>query len=160
MIYVLHVQTGKEVDVVNRLAEQNITAYAPRHELLERHKGVWSTVSRIIFSGYVFVDIYKLDSNLYYKVRNINDVVKFLGSPPIPLSVWEANRLDWVFDTNVLTVSKGYIENCKVKITHGILVGKEHHIIKHNRRQKRCTLFCEINGKRHFFDLSVELEKI
>lgn len=160
MIYVVHVQSGRENDVVTALKDRNISASAPTHDLLERKGGIWRTVRRIIFPGYVFIRSEGITNELYYAVRNTAGVVRFLGRPPTPLPMSEEVRLRWILDAENLTVSKGYIKDGRVTITDGILTGREHCIIKYSKRRKRCTLYCEINGKRHYFDVSAELNKI
>lgn len=157
MIYVLHVRSGTEHDIVNALIMQGIKAYAPQHKLLERRKGSWNTVQRTVFPGYVFVDI-EFSDEIYYKVRQTDGVVRFLGDPtPLPYS--EQRRMQWIFDADVMDVSQGYIENGRLVITDGLLMGKEKYIVSYSKRQKRCKLYCEINGRRHYFSLSAEIEK-
>ena len=158
MIYVLHVQSGKEYDIVNSLVMQDIKTYAPKHILLERRKGVWNRVQRSIFPGYVFVDT-DLSDEIYYKIRHTEGVVRFLGDPT-PLSYSEQHRMQWIFDTGVLDVSRGYVKDGRLVITDGLLKGREDRIVSFCRRQKRCTLYCEINGRRHYFSLSAEIDKI
>lgn len=158
MIYVLHVQSGKEYDIVNSLVMQDIKAYAPKHILLERRKGVWNRVQRTIFPGYVFADI-ELSDEIYYKIRHTEGVVRFLGDPT-PLSYSEQQRMQWIFDAGVLDVSRGYVKDGRLVITDGLLKGREDRIVSFSRRQKRCRLYCEINGRRHYFSLSAEIDKI
>lgn len=158
MIYVLHVQSGREYDIVNTLVMQDIKAYAPQHKLLERRKGIWNTVQRTIFPGYVFADI-ELTDEIYYMIRRTDGVVRFLGNPT-PLPYAEQRRMQWIFDAGVLDVSRGYVKNGRLVITDGLLKGKEDRIVSYSRRQKRCKLYCEINGRRHYFSLSAEIEKV
>ncbi|WP_124100898.1 transcription termination/antitermination NusG family protein [Ruminococcus sp. Marseille-P6503] len=160
MIYVLHVQSGKEQEIVRKLGELDIQSFAPTHELLERRNGKWNTVQRIIFPGYVFVSLDKLAQTIYYIVKSVDSVIRFLGQPPEPLRQEEADRLQWIFNAGNMTVSRGYVKDGRLHITDGILSGREHRIIKYSRRRKRCTLCCEINGRRHFFDVSAELDKV
>lgn len=160
MIYVIYVQSGREHDVVATLRDKNINAYAPAHDLLERKGGVWRMVRRMIFPTYVFVNSEGITDELYYAVKNTVGVVRFLGRPPTPLPMSEEVRLRWILDVENLTVSRGYINSGKVTITEGLLKGREHCIVKYSRRRKRCTLYCEINGRRHYFDVAAELEKI
>lgn len=49
MIYVVHVTSGMEYETVQALVMQGIKAYAPKHHLLERRRGEWTTVSRYLF---------------------------------------------------------------------------------------------------------------
>ena len=148
MIYVIYVQSGREHDVVATLRDKNINAYAPAHDLLERKGGVWRMVRRMIFPTYVFVNSEGITDELYYTVKNTVGVLRFLGRPPTPLPMSEEVRLRWILDVG------------KVTITEGLLKGREHCIVKYSKRRKRCTLYCEINGRRHYFDVAAELEKI
>ena len=159
MIYVIYVQSGREHDVVAALRDKNINAYAPAHDLLERKGGVWRMVRRMIFPTYVFVNSEGITDELYYTVKNTVGVLRFLGRPPTPLPMSEEVRLRWILDVENLTVSRGYINSGKVTITEGLLKGREHCIVKYSRRRKRCTLYCEINGRRHYFDVAAELDK-
>lgn len=157
MIYVLHVQSGREHDIVNSFAMQDIKAYAPRHKLLERRKGKWKSVLRTVFPGYVFADI-ELNTDVYYKIRRTDGVIKFLGNPT-PLPYAEQRRMQWIFDAGVLDVSRGYVKNGEFVITYGLLKGREDHIVSFSVRQKRCKLYCEYLGRRHYFSLSAEIER-
>lgn len=74
MIYVVHVTSGMEYETVQALVMQGIKAYAPKHHLLERRRGEWTTVSRYLFPGYVFADLPQLTDEVYYKVRNTDGV--------------------------------------------------------------------------------------
>lgn len=160
MIYVVHVQNGTEQRIVKSLRENGIDAYVPRHDLLERRKGKWNTVNRIIFPGYVFIQVNNISDRIYYIVKRTIGVLRFLGKPPAPLTIIEESRLMWILKAENLPVSKGCISNGRVHITDGILTGREHCILKYSKRRKRCTLYCEINGKRHYFDVSAELHNI
>ncbi|MCB6616951.1 transcription termination/antitermination NusG family protein [Ruminococcus sp. 210702-SL.1.03] len=159
MIYVVHVTSGMEYETVQALVMQGIKAYAPKHHLLERRRGEWTTVSRYLFPGYVFADLPQLTDEVYYKVRNTDGVIRFLGSPsPVPLSYSEQRRMQWIFDAGVLGVSKGHVHDGKIVITSGLLLGRENDIISFSKRQKRCKLCCVINGRKHYFSLSAELD--
>lgn len=157
MIYVIHVQSGWESDVCQSLAKIGLDGRAPEHELLERRKGQWHKVRRTLFPGYVFLVADRMTDGMYYAVRKTDGVVRFLGRPPTPLSVSEAARLSWILDAGVLTVSEGYVDEDGIHITGGILQGREKFIVKYSRRRKRCTLFCEINRRRIYYDISAEL---
>lgn len=159
MIFIVHVQSGKELGIVSSLKINNIVAYAPQHDIAERSKGVWREVRRIIFPGYIFIEADSITDDIYYTVRKTDGVVRFLGRPPAPLPASEEFRIKWILETEILTVSTGYIQDGKVYITNGILTGREHCILKYSKRRKRCTLYCELNGRNHYFDVSCELTR-
>ena len=49
-MYVIYCQSGKEMTVVRQLAEKNITAYAPRRLVQERHRRRWVQREVLLFS--------------------------------------------------------------------------------------------------------------
>lgn len=57
MLYVLFVQSGRELQIIEELRCKKITAYCPRQLKAERRRGNWQYVERIIFTGYVFIDV-------------------------------------------------------------------------------------------------------
>jgi len=158
VIYVLHVRSGEEQDVVHALIRSGVTAYAPRQELLERSRGKWHTVQRVLFPGYVFADVLLTDEN-YYRIKNTSGVIRILGEPT-PLSYSEQLRMQWLFDAGTIGVSCGYIRDGRLTITSGFLTGHEHEIVSVSRRQKRCRLSVTICGKRHYFTVAAEIEKL
>lgn len=158
MIYVLQVAGGQETDVVISLVMKEIKAYAPIREQLERRHGEWHTVKRLIFPGYVFVKT-ELDDKIYYKLRETNGVIKILGRPT-PLYSTEEERLLPIFEAGVVGINKGHVKDGVLTITEGLLKGRESEIVSYSVRQKRCRLLCVINGRRHSFTVSAEIEKL
>ena len=158
MIYVLQVAGEREVDVVLSLVMKEIKAYAPIREQLERRHGEWHTVRRLIFPGYVFAET-EFTDKIYYKLRETNGVLKILGRPT-PLSETEEKRLRPIFEAGVVGINKGHVKDGVLTITEGLLKGRESEIVSYSVRQKRCRLLCVINGRRHSFTVSAEIEKL
>ena len=79
-VYVLQVISGEEEGVIRSLKRAGYTAYAPSEIRLERRGGNWHKRERIIFTGYVFLAVEKLDAKAYYTVKNDNFVICFLGN--------------------------------------------------------------------------------
>ena len=157
MIYVVHVQSGEETNIVQSLTQNGITAYAPRQELLERRQGEWHTVTRVIFPGYVFAETLLTDED-YYRIKHTHGVIRILGEPT-PLSYSEQVRMKWLFDAGIIGVSCGFIKDGRLTVTKGFLLGHENEIVRISRRQKRCKLFVMLDGKRYYFTVSCEIEK-
>lgn len=158
MIYVLQVGSGREHDVVMSLVMNEIKAYAPIREQLERRHGEWHTVRRLIFPGYVFAET-ELTDEIYHKLRNTGGVLRILGSPT-PLYLPEEKRLRPIFEAGVIGINKGHVINGRLTITEGLLKGREPEIVSYSIRQKRCRLCCDIGGRQHCFTVSAEIEKL
>lgn len=158
MIYVLQVGSGREHDVVMSLVMNEIKAYAPIREQLERRHGEWHTVRRLIFPGYVFAET-ALTDEIYHKLRNTGGVLRILGRPT-PLYISEEKRLRPIFEAGVIGINRGHVRNGVLTITEGLLKGREAEIVSFSIRQKRCRMVCMINGRRHSFTVSTEIEKL
>lgn len=77
-MYVIYCQSGKEMTVVRQLAEKNITAYAPRRLVQERHRRRWVQREVLLFSGYVFLDA-ELTPDIWQAVKFCEGVQRDFG---------------------------------------------------------------------------------
>ncbi len=157
MIYTLHVQSGMEWNALAKLRGQGIKAYAPKKNMLLRRKGEWKYEQSYLFPGYIFIDV-KLTDDIYYTAKNTAGVIRFLGDPT-PLSCSEQKRLQWIFDSELIGISRGVVKDGELIITEGLLKGKESQIVSWSIRQKRCKLRCEINGRPHTYFVSAEITR-
>lgn len=155
MIYVIYVKPQSETEVCTKLKNSGIDAYAPLRTIMERHNGRWKEVVRIVFPSYVFVNV-DLNNEIYYKVKNTDGVLKFLGKPPEPIRQSEADHLNWIFKMQNIGISKGFLENGRLIITDGALVGHENRITDYNPRTMRGWIHTQINGKDHSFSVTVD----
>ncbi len=94
MIYVLQVQTGKELDVRCRLLREGISADVPRERIIIRKGGLWSKMIKNLFPGYVFVDI-DFSAEMFHRINPVPGVIRFLGNPT-PLPEHEAEMIRWL----------------------------------------------------------------
>ncbi|MDO5125349.1 MAG: transcription termination/antitermination NusG family protein [Ruminococcus sp.] len=155
MIYVIYVKPQSETEVCTKLNNMNISAYAPTRTILERHKGRWKQVVRVIYPSYVFIDT-DLTVEIYYTVKKTDGVLRFLGSPPEAIKQSEANHLKWIFEMQNIDISKGILENGRLMITDGTLVGQEHLITDYNPRIMRGWIHTQINGEDHSFSVTID----
>ncbi len=93
--YVLQVLTGKEKETKKRLKKAlqivnenyHSKALVPERKLNERRQGRYYQVTRIMFPGYIFLHIV-LNDSVYYKIKQIPNIIRFLGSTrptPVPI---------------------------------------------------------------------------
>ena len=154
MIYVLQVQTGKELDVRCRLLREGIAADVPRERIIIRKGGLWSKMVKNLFPGYVFVDI-DFSAEMFHRINPVAGVIRFLGNPT-PLPEHEANMIRWlsnggeIIEPSTVTVDGGRI------VCEGFLAGHEDKITYLNPRQKKARIEVRFGGKVHRANLSVE----
>lgn len=157
MLYVLYVRGGKELQVVEELRRKNITAYCPRQLKAERRRGNWQYVERIIFTGYVFIDIPELQPRIWHTVMDSGNSKRFVSGFPLP-----PDEDDYIRrlcnDGDCINISRGYISDGVLHITSGFLKDLEHEIIKYNRRGKRATADVTIYGEKHRINFSMEFD--
>ena len=156
MIYVLQVQTGKETTVRKLLEQQDVVAFVPRERIEIRKGGLWSKMIKLLFPGYVFVDI-DFDAEMFHKINPVSGVIRFLGLPT-PLPQREADMILWlsnggeIIEPSPLTVDGDNI-TCE-----GFLTGHEDDIKHLNARQKKASVEVRFGGKVHRANIGVEIQ--
>ncbi len=157
MLFVLYVRGGYELRIVEDLSRKNITAYCPRQIKAERHLGKWQYVERIIFTRYVFVDVPELTAKIWHKVMKCTGAIRFVSLCLVPPNEEEYIRR-LCNNGKCVGVSRGYVSNGVLHITSGFLLGREHEIVKFNRRGKRVTADVIFGGEKHRVVFSVEFD--
>lgn len=153
MIYVLHVTTGHEMDIRDQLKRQYFGAMVPREITLERKDGETSEREKVIFTGYVFIDM-SMDLKAYYRIKEIPHVIKFLGGgDPLMLTTKEAEYIVWLSGGGKPLLPSELDEDGAVMT--GPLKGHESSIVSINKRAKRARLRITLAGEPHEISLSV-----
>lgn len=156
-MYVLYVQSGKELQIIEELRRKNITAYCPRQIKAERRRGKWQHVERIIFTGYVFVDVHEITAKLWHIIMKCTGAIRFVSQCALPPD--EDGYIRKLCNGgDSIDISRGYISGGTLHITSGFLTNLEHEIVKFNRRGKRVTADVTIYGEKHRIVFSIELD--
>lgn len=156
MLYVLYAPGGRDLQIVEELRRKNITAYCPRQLKAERRRGNWQYVERVIFTGYVFVDISELQPRIWHSIMDNGSSKRFLSEFPPSDEEDYIRRL--CNDGNCIGISRGYVQNEILHITGGFLKDFDYNIVKFNRRGKRATADVTIYGEKHRVVFSVEFD--
>lgn len=156
-MFVVYVQSGRELEVCDQLAAKGITAYAPRKIVRERAGSIWYEKSRIIFDSYIFIDARELTSELWQAVKQCYGALKFVSRSQLSPTEEEYIRLLCNSGAPV-GLSRGYVKKGALHITGGFLLELEHRIIRFNRRGHRATAEFTIYGERYRVTFSVEFD--
>jgi transcriptional antiterminator NusG len=156
--FVLHVHTGKELDVRDDLRGKEYEAAVPRELSMERSGGVWHERVRLYFPGYVFVRC-EMDERDFYVLSKTADVLRILGAPT-PLPPDEAEYIEWLTPTDdplgmSHAVRVGYK---RIKITNGPLMGKEGWIFKYDARARRARVQLRMFGEVHAITMALIID--
>lgn len=162
--YVFHVKTGFEEKIKFEINRGLHGAYGivpteicivPRRMMNERKSGLYKTVIRTLFPGYIFIKT-NLDAKKYYEITKMPGVIKLLGQPQDD----EMDRiLTIIGKEDLIGISDILISDGKVKVTSGPLVGQEGKIIKVDRRKGRAKVNLSMLGEPKIVELSVNVLK-
>ena len=156
-MFVIYVQSGRELEVVDQLAAKDIKAYAPRKVVSERCGTMWYNRAYIIFDCYVFIDAAELTVELWNAVKETYGAVRFVSRSQLSATEEEYIRL-LCSAGKPIGLSRGYIVNGILHITEGFLKSIEHKIVRYNRRGRRATAEFTIHGERYKVTFSCEFD--
>lgn len=155
-MYVLQIQTGRELEICAALKRIGITAYAPCERIIIRKSGLWTKKLKLLFPGYAFADI-EYSAEIFHRIKPVSGVIRFLGSPS-PLPKHEENMINWLAnggeiiepsvaltdDNGNITGFEGFLNNCEDKISYI------------NKRQKKAAVAVRFDGRLHKANISFD----
>ncbi len=161
MWYVIQVKTGDEAAVMKKLKENNILALVPIENRPVRKSGTWSYQEYVLFPSYVFLNIDFTAEN-YYKVKNIPNVIRFLGcgSQPSALTYLEAEWIKTLTGVNGTPIEPTKVkedEKGNIQIVDGILMGFANKAIKYNKHSRKATFEITICNEVKTVSLGIEI---
>lgn len=159
MIYVLTTIAGRELEAAAALRKSGYTVYAPR-AIRRRRSGTQSSfTAEILFAGYLFLDTQALSSEDYYKIRNTKAVGNFLSRTSC-LSETEAEYIRLLHNRGeTIGISRGRIEDGRLRIESGWLKRFESHIVRWSVRQHKAVAEITLYGKPHRITCTVDIRK-
>ena len=146
--YVLHVKTGCELDIAEKLRKRGFSAVVPTENRVIRKGGKWTQQVYIVFVGYVFVYM-DYSWSKYYAISGIYGIIKILGGGqyPTPLSKSETEfmlKLSELLETPSVLKFK---EDNSYEVVSGFLAEYADNIIKVERRYKKATVKVTVAGE-------------
>lgn len=162
--YVLHVLTGKELDVKGCLLKEGFKSLVPRRKLREQKDGKWHEIERLLFPSYVFVNTMMTDEK-YYKVSEIPGVINILrgaANSPLPVPLEEMQVIfSFTKEGDLVGISDIFIDGETVRVISGALVGFEGLILKVDKRRFRAKVRFNFADQEKVVELGINvLDKI
>ena len=146
--YVMQVRTGTEENIrcqCQRLINSNVLerCFIPYYQQKKRFQGEWHIQERILFPGYVFL----IAENSEKLVNGLRKVIG-TGDEIVPLVQEEIDLLMKIgTDKQLVEMSSGIIENDRVQILSGPLMGMEGNIRRIDRHKRTAYLEIEMFGR-------------
>lgn len=148
MWYVMQVHTGTEENIrcqCQRLISSNVLerCFIPYYQQKKRFQGEWHIQERILFPGYVFL----IAENPEKLVNGLRKVIG-TGDEIVSLVQEEIDLLMKIgTDKQLVEMSSGIIENDRVQILAGPLMGMEGNIRRIDRHKRTAYLEIEMFGR-------------
>ncbi|HPJ22121.1 MAG TPA: transcription termination/antitermination NusG family protein [Clostridia bacterium] len=151
--YAINTFIGKEKKVgqlIGKMGWEGIDVCCLSSILIEKKNSLIKFKTRPMFQGYIFIRG-SLDLNKYLRIRELCDVIGFVSSGHMPVSVTDVNiirLLDMAvhFPENAIPESRIKIVDGRIKIVDGPLMGYERLIIKTALRHRRIYLGLKLFG--------------
>ncbi len=135
---VLHILTGKETEVRERLIE--FSPILPMENELLRLQGIWTKVPRVLMPGYLFLD-QELTDHEYYRVKDTLGVIRVLNHRD-PLPAGEAENVRSMND-NVL---EPHIIDAEGRVVKGFFQTED--LIAVHKRQRRAVFAIRLMNRK------------
>lgn len=164
MWYVVQVRTGTEESIRIQCEKQMSgevlkRCFIPYYEESKRIRGRWTTFEKVLFPGYVFMISEKME-RLYDQLHGVIGLTKMIGTGReiVPLREEEIAFMQGIGGENqVVEMSEGVIEQSRVRITSGPLVGMEGLIRKIDRHKRKAWLELPMFGRVQTVQVGVEI---
>lgn len=157
-MYVVQVRPQSELKAMVRLRRKGFKALVPQENRLERRQGEWVQRLRILFAGYVFIDLSNMRQEEYYSIKNLDYVLRFLGADqPAQLDEKEAEFIRFLAPSDFESVGILEAETLEIGSRYKIN-GYELKAIAINQRQRRATFEMNLAGEEHRVTLSCYLK--
>lgn len=169
--YVIFVETGYEDEFCRYTDKIKNQRYAgiqykllvPKRKIFERKQGIQREVIKTMFPSYVLLETESI-YEFYLQAKNSPHIIRFLRDNNYFLEVRreEIKQILMMVDSQgLIEMSKAFVENDRVRITEGPLLGMEGIIKRIDKRKGRAKVNFTLNEKSLLIDLGIEImEKI
>lgn len=167
--YVIFVETGYEDEFClytnkmksQRYRELQYNLLVPKRKIFERKQGIRREVIKTMFPGYVLLETESI-LEFYFQAKSSPHVIRFLRDSSLFLEVKkeEIRQILMMVDSRgLIEISKAFVENDRVRITEGPLMGMEGIILKIDKRKGRAKVRFHLNDNSLLIDLGIEIMK-
>lgn len=169
--YVIFVETGYEDQFCRYTDKMKHQRYAgiqynllvPKRKIFERKQGIRQEVIKTMFPGYVLLETESI-FDFYSQAKGSPHIIRFLRENSLFQEVRkeEIQQILMMVDSRgLIEISKAFVENDRVKIAEGPLLGMEGIIERIDRRKGRAKVRFYLNEKSLLIDLGIQiLEKL
>lgn len=161
--HALFVRTGDEDNVkerlLYRLGDKDLRILVPKRKMRERKDGIWETKIRTLFPGYILLNGH-VGLEEYYAFKGVPGLIKVLRDKSGLLQI-EHNEISvisrLICNDETIEPSDIFIENGRVIVIDGPLLGMEGFIQSIDKRKSRVKVRLNFIGEARLVELSVNM---
>lgn len=161
--YAVFVVTGDEDNVKERLVykfkQSDLKVVIPKRRLRERKDGIWYTKIRTLFPGYILING-EIHIEDYELLKKVPGVIKLLGDKgkPVEISWYEMDVITrLICDNEIIGCSRIQLENQKIVVIDGPLLGLDGYIESIDKRKGRAKVRLNLMGEPRMVELSIAM---
>lgn len=98
-MYVIQTKAGCELSAGELLKRKGFNVKIPETLMYIRRGGLWRFEKRLIFTRYIFLDIDDVKPETYYRIKNSEGVINFIGcGNPQSMYEHEIGYINWLWN--------------------------------------------------------------
>lgn len=139
----------------------NYNLLIPKRKLYERNQGTRKEVIKKMFPGYILIETDNI-TDFYTRAKKLPHIIKFLKSNNEFLEIRKEEIhpiLQMTDKKGLIDISQAFIENEKIAVKEGPLLGMEDNIKKVDKRKGRAKVEFIINNNSRLIDLGINIIK-
>lgn len=99
MMYVIQTKAGCELSAGDLLKRKGFNVKIPEKLMYIRRGGMWKLEKHLIFTRYIFLDIDDVKPEAYYRIKNSDGVINFIGGGnPQSMHEHEIGYINWLWN--------------------------------------------------------------
>lgn len=161
-MYVIQTKAGCELSAGELLRRKGFNVKIPEKLMYIRRGGLWKLERHLIFTRYIFLDIDDVKPESYYRIKNSDGVINFIGcGNPQSMYECEIGYINWLWNngkpiepSTVFVTSDG-----NKMIMSGPLKKYSDEYVDYNVRQRRAKVKIPICGVYKNVTLPIEIIK-
>lgn len=155
--YVVHVKTGEEQKIAERLSSTGFRALVPAENRPVHSGGSWGMKEYVLFPGYVFLQMCYNAEN-YYRLKAIPGIINLLNGT---LSYLEAEWILLLSGQNGQPLEPSLVRDRdgKLEVEAGVLKKFRSRVIRPDKRSRRALIELSICGEKKEVQLGIRLSE-
>ena len=137
---------------------ENIILFVPKRNIVEYHRGSWIIKEKVLFPGYVFINLNEKDINILYDhIQECSLLIKILmcENTYYILQKDDLELIQWINSCNGVIELFDLEKDGEFYIIRNSVIANQIEVLKVNLRKKRCKVLIDFNKKQYIMDIGI-----